>query len=264
MNTPNTSRARTHTTLFGYPGAGKGTYGPNIAERYNLETLVTSNLLRNFVAAQEQDPQGNKELARHIKETMAAGGIVSDDIIFQVLDDKFTSLNGSDIQFDGFPRTKPQARRIVSTVRETNDRLVAINLSLPREIAIERVMQRREEMLARGENLRPDDQPEVVVKRMDAFEQKSLPVIDELDSEGVEIVIIDVSKGSIQEINERIFQKLDVVMRPQTLMYPFTNGFSYTKNGHTHSVTGNGHLGNDHFSILDATGQEHHKEGVQP
>ena len=92
--------------LLGPPGAGKGTQARILQERYGLVQLSTGDLLREAVAA--GTPAG---LAA--KDVMAAGGLVSDEIVIAILRDR---LAGPDTAagaiFDGFPRTAVQAEAL--------------------------------------------------------------------------------------------------------------------------------------------------------
>jgi adenylate kinase len=97
--------------LLGPPGAGKGTQARILMETRGLVQLSTGDMLRAAVAA-------GSEVGRKADAVMKAGGLVSDDIVIGVVDER---LNAPDVKqgviFDGFPRTTPQA--------EALDRLLA-------------------------------------------------------------------------------------------------------------------------------------------
>jgi adenylate kinase len=89
--------------LLGGPGAGKGTQANYIKERYKIPQISTGDMLRAAVKA-------GTPLGVEAKKVMDAGGLVSDDIILGLIDER---LKADDCRngylFDGFPRTLAQA-----------------------------------------------------------------------------------------------------------------------------------------------------------
>jgi adenylate kinase len=89
--------------LLGGPGAGKGTQANYIKEKYNIPQISTGDMLRAAVKA-------GTPLGVEAKKVMDAGGLVSDDIILGLIDERLKEddcKNG--YLFDGFPRTLAQA-----------------------------------------------------------------------------------------------------------------------------------------------------------
>lgn len=89
--------------LLGAPGAGKGTQAQNITKEFGIPQISTGDMLRAAVKA--GTPLGLK-----VKEVMETGGLVSDDIIIALVEERIQQedcKNG--FLFDGFPRTIPQA-----------------------------------------------------------------------------------------------------------------------------------------------------------
>jgi adenylate kinase len=89
--------------LLGGPGAGKGTQANYIKERYNIPQISTGDMLRAAVKA-------GTPLGIEAKKVMDSGGLVSDDIILGLVDERIKQddcANG--YLFDGFPRTLAQA-----------------------------------------------------------------------------------------------------------------------------------------------------------
>lgn len=89
--------------LFGPPGAGKGTQGELLAERFGLYRLSTGDMLREAVRA-------GTELGRRAQGIMAAGELVPDDLILAMVREVMVSDKAAKgVIFDGFPRTEAQA-----------------------------------------------------------------------------------------------------------------------------------------------------------
>ncbi|HHX35372.1 MAG TPA: adenylate kinase [Gammaproteobacteria bacterium] len=92
--------------LLGAPGAGKGTQAGFITKKFGIPQISTGDMLRAAVKA--ESPLGLK-----VKNVMETGGLVSDEIIIDLIKERITQddcANG--FLFDGFPRTIPQAEAL--------------------------------------------------------------------------------------------------------------------------------------------------------
>lgn len=93
--------------LLGAPGAGKGTQAQFICNQYNIPQISTGDMLRAAV-------QSGSELGLQVKAVMESGGLVSDELIINLVKDRILQddcQNG--FLFDGFPRTIPQAQALL-------------------------------------------------------------------------------------------------------------------------------------------------------
>ncbi len=158
--------------LLGPPGSGKGTQAQRLVQRYGIVQLSTGEMLRAAVAA--QTPVGLKA-----KDIMANGGLVPDDIVIGIISDRIDqpdAVNG--FILDGFPRTVPQAEALDELLKAKQLKLDAvIELRVNESALIDRVETRAAETRARGEEVRADDTPEVLSKRLSSYRSMTEPLI---------------------------------------------------------------------------------------
>jgi adenylate kinase len=158
--------------LLGPPGSGKGTQAQRLVQRYGIVQLSTGELLRAAVAA--QSPVGLKA-----KDIMSSGGLVPDDIVIGIISDRLDQPDAAKgFILDGFPRTVPQAQALDELLKKKHMRLDAvIELRVNESALLQRVETRVAEMRARGEDVRVDDTPEVLTKRLASYRSLTEPLI---------------------------------------------------------------------------------------
>jgi len=158
--------------LLGPPGSGKGTQAQRLVKRYGIVQLSTRELLRAAVAA--QTPVGLKA-----KDVMASGGLVPDDIVIGIISDRLDQPDAKKgFILDGFPRTVRQAEALDELLKKKHMKLDAvIELRVNESALLERVESRVAEMRARGEEVRIDDTPEVLIKRLASYRSLTEPLI---------------------------------------------------------------------------------------
>jgi len=199
--------------LFGPPGAGKGTHGPNIEALLGIPQLSTGDMLRAAVSAQT-------EVGKKAQAIMKAGGLVSDDIVIGIIRDR---IKEADCKFgfilDGFPRTIVQAQALDKMLAEEGAVVTrVIELNVPDEVLEERICGRwihktsgrsyhtkfappkSMKVDARGNPIaetmkdditgellmqRPDDTATALVKRLKGYHDETVPILNHYDPHGI-------------------------------------------------------------------------------
>jgi adenylate kinase len=158
--------------LLGPPGAGKGTQAQRLLHHYGIVQLSTGDMLRAAVAA--GTPVGLKA-----KDIMASGGLVPDEVVIGIISDRIDQPDAKNgFILDGFPRTVPQAEALDRLLQSKNLALDAvIELRVDESALLQRVESRVAEMTARGEQVRSDDTPEVLSKRLASYRALTEPLI---------------------------------------------------------------------------------------
>ena len=105
--------------LLGPPGAGKGTQARRLVERRAMTQLSTGDMLR------EAQTSGT-EMGRKVAAVMARGGLVTDDIVIGLVEEKMKAGSVGGFIFDGFPRTLAQADALGALLARTGRRLDAV------------------------------------------------------------------------------------------------------------------------------------------
>ena len=129
-------------------------------------------MLRAAVAA--QTPVGLKA-----KDVMASGGLVPDDVVIGIISDRIDQPDAANgFILDGFPRTVPQAEALDELLKKKHLKLDAvIELRVNESALLERVETRVAQMRERGEEVRVDDTPEVLTKRLASYRAQTEPLI---------------------------------------------------------------------------------------
>ena len=158
--------------LLGPPGSGKGTQAQRLVKRHGIAQLSTGEMLRAAVAA--QTPVGLKA-----KDIMASGGLVPDEIVIGIISERLDQPDAAKgFILDGFPRTVPQAEALDELLKKKHMRLDAvIELRVNESALLQRVENRVAEMRARGEQVRIDDTPEVLTRRLASYRSLTEPLI---------------------------------------------------------------------------------------
>ncbi len=188
--------------LLGPPGAGKGTQAQRLVERFGVVQLSTGDMLRAAVNA--ATPVGLKA-----KDVIARGELVPDDVVVAIVADRIAEPDArSGFILDGFPRTVPQAEALDHMLSQKGLALEAvIELKVDESVLLGRIENRVAKMVARGEPLRPDDNPESLKKRLDAYRAQTAPLTGYYASKGM-LKTVD-GMASIEEVSAAVGAVLD-------------------------------------------------------
>ena len=212
--------------LLGAPGAGKGTQATFICQKFGIPQISTGDMLRAAVKA-------GTPLGTEAKKVMDAGGLVSDDLIINLVKERIAQPDcAQGFLFDGFPRTLPQA----DAMKYAGVKLdYVLELDVPFDAIIERMSGRRSHTASgrtyhvkynppkvdghddvTGEALiqREDDRQETVRKRLDVYSAQTRPLVayysDWAKAEPATAPAYRAisAVGSVQEITERALAAL--------------------------------------------------------
>ncbi len=198
--------------LLGPPGAGKGTQAKLLKDELGIAHVSTGDILR-------EEMKNNTPLGQEIKQFVNSGGLVPDEIITKIIEQKLMTDKSLDkgYMLDGFPRTKAQAQdldRITQKIGKPIDYTLYMEASLP--IIIQRLTGRRvcrkcgalfhvvnkpsrkEGVcdLCQGELYqRSDDNEETIKKRMEVYLTNTQPIIDYYKAQG-KLRTIDASRNA--------------------------------------------------------------------
>ncbi len=191
--------------LLGPPGAGKGTQAQRLVQKYGLVQLSTGDMLRAAVAA--ETPIGLKA-----KDIMASGGLVPDEVVVGIIADRIEQPDAKNgFILDGFPRTVPQAEALDRLLKEKRLNLDAvIELRVNESALLRRVETRVAQMRERGENVRADDTPEVLSKRLASYRSQTEPLVHYY-ADSRKLATID-GMMPIEEVTAEIGRVLEAVV----------------------------------------------------
>lgn len=158
--------------LLGPPGAGKGTQAQRLVQKHGIVQLSTGDMLRAAVAA--GTPIGLKA-----KDIMASGALVPDEVVVGIIADRIEEPDAKNgFILDGFPRTVPQAEALDELLKKKHLKLDAVvELRVNESALLARVETRVAQMRERGEEVRIDDTPEVLSKRLASYRAQTEPLV---------------------------------------------------------------------------------------
>lgn len=208
--------------LFGIQGSGKGTQGKFLANHFNFEIFETGNELRKL--SREENKLGKK-----VKSTIEAGSLVKNEIVMEIVEHFMNHLTeGKNVLFDGIPRKKDQQKSLEALMQKHGRAFTGVHFTLSESDAIARLTVRR--MCEKCKTVYPasyakdacekcegklitrsDDNPESIRNRFRAFNEETLPVINDYKSRDL---MIEVNGNQpIESVTQELFQKLEPVLK---------------------------------------------------
>src|SRR5262249_8509596 len=203
--------------IIGAPGAGKGTQSRLLSEKYGYPQISTGDILREMARA-------DTPLGRKIKETMAAGRLVGDEILAEVIRTRTSQPDcNNGYILDGYPRTLDQARLLEELATKQGKKKIFVRIVVSEEELVMRLTSRLVcDRCGRSYNLvssptkiegvcdldgapltqRSDDNLESLSKRFEEYRKSTAPLIDYYRESGRLIEL----NGELPE--SEVFEKL--------------------------------------------------------
>lgn len=201
--------------FLGPPGAGKGTQAQLICQKLGVPQISTGDMLRAAIAAQS-------ETGLKAKSYMDAGQLVPDAVVIALVRERVSAADcAGGYILDGFPRTVEQATALAAFAKI--DAVIDIHVedaALVKRLSGRRVCPKcgapysvdrlngETKCAADGTELvqRDDDKPETVQDRLTVYHQKTAPLIDFYQKEGL-LRTVDGS-GGLEAVSAAILAAL--------------------------------------------------------
>ena len=172
--------------LLGPPGAGKGTQATLLANALHVPHISTGEMLRSAVAA-------GTELGRKAESIMAAGELVSDDLVVAIVDERLSEEDARcGYLLDGFPRTIGQAEALNDSVIDAIGTVILLDADT--DEVVQRLLKRAED------EGRADDNEETIRRRLEVYAADTSPLVGFY---GDAVLTID-GMGTVDEVLSRI------------------------------------------------------------
>ena len=177
--------------ILGPPGAGKGTQAVRIAEHLGIPAISTGDIFRANI-------KNETELGLQVKEILASGGYVSDDVTNAIVQDRLGQDDcGRGFLLDGYPRTLAQVEALDAMLAAQGTALDRVlELVVDEDVVVGRILKRSQ---VEG---RSDDSEDVVRERMAIYHRETKPLADTYEERGL-LVRVD-GDGSMDDVFARI------------------------------------------------------------
>jgi adenylate kinase len=193
--------------ILGGPGAGKGTQAKKLCRQLNVPDISTSDILREAIASQT-------DLGRQAQVYVEKGDLVPDEFMIEFMRQRLLQDDTAKTRcwlLEGYPRTAFQAEELDFLLEDLEQQLNwAIYLEVSESVMMSRSIERARTSkgLPFTGNERPDDNPEIVQRRIALFHERTIPIL-EYYSYRKRLLTIN-GDQSPEQVQQEILQKLQV------------------------------------------------------
>jgi adenylate kinase len=182
--------------IMGPPGAGKGTQAALISAHYAIPAISTGDIFRAMKTAETP-------LAQQVREIMASGGYISDEITNEIVSDRLAQADCEPgFLLDGYPRTLAQVDTLDDFLASRDEHLDAVvALVADEDEVVSRLLKR-----AASEG-RSDDKEETIRVRQQVYADQTAPLLEVFRDRGLLVEVNGL--GPVSEVSERLFASLD-------------------------------------------------------
>jgi adenylate kinase len=217
---------KVNAIIFGAPGSGKGTYASRLQAKLGVDVIAMGDIFREIMKEET-------EFGKKVRGYVEKGLLIPDDIVVNVLKQRLAKTSrGRGFILDGYPRTLEQAEALEKIAKID----VIILLMVPDWIIIERLSTRRickncgtvyntrflkpkVDMICDkcGGPLyqRPDDNPEVIKKRIEVYNEQTRPIVQFFKEKAVSFVVA--SADALETPPETVVEKIIEDLKRQNL-----------------------------------------------
>ncbi len=195
--------------ILGGPGAGKGTQARQLCRQLSLSLISTGDMLRQAIASQT-------DLGHQAQVYVEKGELVPDPILIEFIRQRLLQPDTAKCWLlEGYPRTAFQAEELDFLLDEFEQQLhwaiyleVSESVMMSRSIGRSHTPQENPHNLTPLGDLRTDDQPEIVQRRIDLFHERTVPI---LEYYGYRQRLLTINGDqSPEQVQQDILQKLQV------------------------------------------------------
>jgi adenylate kinase len=209
---------KTYFLFFGPPGSGKGTQSDMLGKEINFPVISPGEILRH-------EEEAESELGKKVRPLIDAGELVPDEIVEEMIASRLEKPDAEcGAIFDGFPRTEKQLSDLDMRFEAERALTAAILIDVGDEEVLKRLSGRRVcdcgaayhltfnppkiegicDLCGKELEIRPDDKPEIMRKRLADYHAESAPLIDFWERQG-KLCRIDGSL-SVDEVHQLIYE----------------------------------------------------------